>query len=287
VNSVVELALENLVASRDVLTRKAAEDTLAEFVSQATYTAEPFTQQQLPYNAAGVGADLAAANALLMQSVTSTQRATSEANSLLTSLGWRRDWATWRFWGAEGAVSRRAGALAALAAGLCPEPERRLEGAMFQAGLSAERGLMLWRRRNGLEPKDTPLLETMLGVRQGMFGLRGKAEDGEAFWRSLVSPLRAYGDTPVSFGRTGENYTLEWPIVEAKPSVLTLASSYPLNLLPAENLPSLRITQALGFTELRYVPEAAGTCRVSLTLPKWAKAPPPAVPVPRYSERAQ
>ncbi len=147
--SVADLAIECLLAERDSQTRKAAEDTFGHFVSEATYSLEPWTQQQLPFDSTGKGIDLAAAHALLMQAMTSTSKATSESNSLLTSVAWRQDWSTWRVWTQDPVVADRAGALAALAGAFCPEPERRLSAAMFQAGLSGSRGLNVWRLRHG------------------------------------------------------------------------------------------------------------------------------------------
>lgn len=283
--SVVELALEGLLAERDVQTRKAADDTLTEYLGQATYAAEPVTGQQLPYTAAGEGADLAAAHALLMQSILSTQRATSEGNSLLTSLQWRRDWATWRFWGASETVARRVGALAALAGAICPEPERRLQAAMFQAGLSAERGLDVWRRRNGFATgSDATFAEPEPGLRQGLFGLRVPPEPDSAFALALRSPIRIFGDASATLTQDVSTYVLQWPVLEAKPSLLTLAAAFPFSVKANGNLTSLKVAAALGFTELRYVPEVAGTCEVRLTVPKWAKPLPKATPVPSYRE---
>jgi hypothetical protein len=86
-----ELALANFLALRDDLTREAAESAVHRYLGDAVYREEPFTGQKLPYEPDGQGLDLAAAHALLMQSTISTVKATSEPNSLLTSVLWRRD----------------------------------------------------------------------------------------------------------------------------------------------------------------------------------------------------
>ena len=143
------------------------------------------------------GIDLAATNAFLMQAVTSTARATSESNSLLTSVAWRQDWNTWRVWTQDPTVAQRTGAMAALAGALCPEPERRLAAAMFQAGLSGYRGLNVWRLRHSLIKSLPKLIEPLYGVRKGLFGLDGPLEPGEQFALSLLSPLRVFSDGSV------------------------------------------------------------------------------------------
>lgn len=283
--SVVELALDCLMAERDTQTRKAGEDTFTEFLSQATYSAEPFSQQQLPYDAKGKGIDLAAAHALLTQAITSTTTASSEANSLLTSVVWRRDWQSWLPAVDDPSIARRAAALSALAGALCPEPERRLAAGMFQAGLSAERGLNVWRRRHGEIGQEPPLLEPMFGLRQGLFRLQGFSREPDvSFAEGLLSPIRLFADVPLRLEERNKELILQWPALEAKPSVLSLATSYEIKLESRTNLPRFRADGVLGSTEVRYTPETAGTCEVRLTLPEWAKALPKWTLPPRYSE---
>ncbi len=282
--SVVDLALETLGSGRDALTRKAAEDTLAEYLVEATYSDERWSGQSLPFDAAGVGTDLAAAHSLLMQAITTAAKPTSEANGLLTSLNWRRDWLTWRIWADDPVVARRATALAALAGALCPEDERRLAAGMLQAGLSAEAGFTIWQRRTGRTAKEPTLLEPLLGMRQALFGLRGKAAEGSEFGQNLLSPMRVFSDGPVILVKREQELLLQWPVLEPKQSLITIAASYPLQIEPRTNLSRLVSTQAFGFTELKYIPDTAGTCEALLKLPEWAKVPPASVPAPRYSE---
>jgi hypothetical protein len=282
--SVVELALESLAATRDSQTQKAAEDTVGEFLSQGAYTKEPWSDQLLPYDPAGIGIDLAAAHAFLMQAVTSSTKATSEGNSLLTSVAWRRDWQTWLPWVPDVNIRRRAAAMSALTGVLCPEPERRLSAAMFQAGLSAERGFEVWRRRTGQIPKESPLIEPMSGLRQALFRLNGNPDDDAAYAETLMSPVRVFGDVPIRLLERDKALILEWPALEPKPSVLRLVAGYEIQLEPVANLPRFRVDQVLGTSEVRYTPELAGTCEAKLTLPEWAKALPLSRPIPRYSE---
>jgi len=284
--SVAQLALESLVAERDTMTRKASEDTTAEFIGQAHYFLEPWTRQQLPFDRMGRGIDLAAAHAFLMQAATSTSRSTSESNSLLTSVCWRQDWASWKVWTDDVAISQRSGALAALAGAFCPEADRRLAAAMFQAGLSGARGLNVWRKRKGLIDQLPKLQEPLYGVRKEIFGLEGSEVDGEAFTRSLFSPLRVFSEGAVALVKDGANLVVQSEPIEAKQYVLMLASAYPIEVKPLLNVSYFKVDAALGFTEVHYIPDTAGTCKFKITLPSFGKTPPPAAQVPIYSEKA-
>ena len=285
--SVAQLALESLVAGRDTLTEKACEQTTSEYISQANYFSEPWTRQQLPFDRAGKGIDLAAAHAFLMQAVTSTSKATSESNSLLTSVCWRQDWLTWRVWTDDVNVAQRAGALAALAGALCPEPERRLAAAMFQAGLSGMRGLNIWKVREGLIKQAPKLIEPLYGVRKGLFGLAGVEAEGEAFAHSLLSPLRVFSDGPVVLVKEGPEYVLQTDTVDAKRTVLMLASAYPIQVSSKTNIASISVAAALGFTEIHFKPETIGLCEFKLKLPEFGLIPPDQAEPPIYSEIAK
>lgn len=283
--SVVELALETMTSTRDVQTRKVAEQTIAEYLGQATYVKEPWSDQTLPYAVDGNGIDLAAAQSLLMQAIAGTTNPSSQANSLLTSVAWRRDWATWMPWVEDPARRRRAAALAALAGAMCPEPERRLAAGMFQAGLSGERGLQIWQRRRGLISKEVPLLEPMAELREGLFRLQGNpGESDTAFVEALLSPVRVYGDAPARVFLRDKDLILEWPALEPKASIMNVTAAYEVSLEPLANLPRFEIEKTFGSNQMMYTPETTGTCQVKLTLPAWAKPLPKAAIVPKYSE---
>jgi len=293
--SVVELAMDMLPASRDVQTRHNAEETIAEYLAQAAYFTEPFTDQILPYDAAGNGLDLAAAQALLMQAAASTAKATSEPNALLTSVMLRRDWSTWLPWAADAGLRRRAAALAAIAGSMCPEPERRLNAGMLQAGLSAERGYELWRAHHESTASATKFLEPMGGIRRGIFRLQpfvtkrevaaAQPVDPEmAFVDTMTSPIRLFGDLALQLVTRDKMLVLQWPTVEAKPSVVSFVSGFEIKLDPLTNIPRFRADQTLGATEVTFTPETAGICEIRLTLPTWVKGLPATVKAPAYSE---
>lgn len=286
--SVVDLGMENLTGTCDEATRKLGEQTLAAYFDQANYFAEPITGQQMPFDSKGYGLDLAAAHAFLMQALTTTRQATSEANSLLTSLMWRSDWLTWRIWVPNDEIGRRAEALAALAGALCPEPERRLQAAMMQAGLASERGLNIYARRMGYIKAEPPLLEPMEGLRQVLFALDSKVTGNEClFARAMLSDFRVFGATPIFVDRKNDDLSMVWDSSGLKAAAFTLASAFPISLSPGPNVERLTVKDSLGFTRVQYSAKTPGVCAAKLTLPTYAKPPPIVDDVPVYSEAAR
>jgi len=282
--TVAELAFANLTAQRDLVAKTASRGALEEYLASANYEVEPNTGQRLPYTASGRGLDLAAAHALLMQAETTAEKATSEPNSLLTSVAWRRDWYTWRVWARDQSVSRRASALAALAGALCVEKERRLDAAMFQAGLAAERGYTEWRRKNGLSVIEAKLLEPLEALRAAFFGMESKGAQAEAFLRSLQSEIRVYGDLAYSAEARTESLALIFGLREAGPRTVVLASGYPITVNEGANVTVQSVQDALGFTVIRLTPKEPGRCELLISPPTWAAPLPKAAEVPRYVE---
>ncbi len=283
--SVVEIALQNLCGTRDSLARQAGEDVLGAFLSDARYEVEPYTNQRLPFAAGGEGMDLVAAHALLMQARDTAERASSVGNALLTSLAWRRDWYTWRLWCPDPVLARRAGALAAVSGAICPEAARRLDAAMFEAGLAAERGLPIWRRRVlGGPDTRTPLIEPLDALRSDLFLRTGAGAAATEYVRLLQSDVRVFGEVGVTTELDGNVVVLAWHAEAGQRVQLILASAYPLAVSPGGNVKDLRFDEALGFTTLKGVAEADGKCTVRLTPPTWASALPAMPGLPRYSE---
>ena len=280
--SVVELALENLLADRDLPTYQAADDTFTNYLNEAVYTQEPITQQSLPYTDKGVGIDLAACHALLMQAISIGRQASSEANSLLTSVAWRRDAYSWQLAVPDPAIRRRAEALAAIAGVLCSEPERSLEAAMFEAGLAAERGLATLRSRKANQPEPT-FSEPLDDLRQFAFFRDTRQADESAFGKALLSEIRVFGDASLYLLRVGEAITGQWTATDVNAHQIILASAYPIDF-ELGNMKTLEIERALGLTQVRYVAYQPGPCFANLRRPEWAKDLPESAKVPRYSE---
>lgn len=282
--SVSDLAVENLLAGRDTISRRSADEAVGSFLGQAPFTREPYTRQQLSFDATGNGLDLTAAHALLQQALLSTTKPQSDANALLTSVNWRRDWETLLPWVDNGDVRRRSAALAALAGALCPEPNRRLAGALFQAGLSGERGLALWRLREQQVPAD-PLLECAEPLRKSLFELGKAPTETDSIVRMLQSPFRVFSDEAIVAQASGSQLTmLEWSVVEPKGAIMTFAASQTFSLAPVDNLPRFALDRVLGLGEVRYTPESEGACRARLWFPTWGTPIPAAVTLPVYVE---
>lgn len=284
VPSVTEIAMANLSGERPRETRVGGEETLQEFLTEAPYSEEPITGQRLLFGGDGKASDQVAAHSFLMQVLSNSTHASSEANGLLTSLSWRRDWRTWQFWDADAQRRRRVGALAAMTGSICPEPERRLDGAMFQAGLSGEAGLEIWKRRAGRIDREARLLEPCFDFRQAIFSLDGGTPQSAAIRSLLLSAVRVFGDATVRAEiRRGRPY-LYWEVRDEKPGQLTLASGFPLELEPDSNLAQFEAKATLGATTIRFTPKDVGTCSASMSVPSWAPMFPPNVVWPRYSE---
>lgn len=282
VPGVTELAMQNLMASRDMLTRKAAEETVRGFIEQASYSLEPFTAQQLPFAPDGKGIDQAAAIALLYASYSSSSKSSSADNSLLTSVNWRRDWYTWRLWVEDQKLQRRAGALNALAAALCPEPIRRLDGAMAQAGLAAERGLAIFFSRLQHKIEDPTIVETLFEVRNSIFEMTQQPRIPSRFADTILGGLRIYGDLPVSCESKEGKYVLTWKGDEA-PSGFTLASAFPV-IVDSASVTNWSVSSFLGYTRFDYQSASSGDNTLTFHLADAAESLPVSAPPEKWSE---
>lgn len=278
--SVYDLAIANTTAYRDPKLGRQSAALIDQFISTATYAEEPNTGQRLPYAANGEGLELAAACALLSQTLAS-ERATSSGNALLTSIMWRRDWCSWTISCEEQSIRRRAGALAALAGAFCPEPERRLEAAMLQAGLAAERGLAIWRARlDRTEP--AKLLEPVEDLRAAIFA-GPDAPLGPV--ERMLSEVRSYGGESIRLDRQ-EGRVIASMAAAKGPVRMAFVSSVPLKVTPTKGFASVRVVDGLGFSIVEGQAEG-GDCLVEVALPEWARPIPTANGPIRYSEQVR
>lgn len=282
--SVVDLGWENMLAGRDAQTRKTAEDAFGAFLSEVSTTEEPFSRQRLTYDADGNGIDLTAAHAFLAQSLITSTKASSEENALLTSLAWRTDWRTWLPWVADSDRRRRTAAVASLAGALCPEAYRRVQAGMLQAGLSAERGMGVWKRESGGAESTAMYLESALPIRAALFRLIGLQDKADPFVETLLSPFRVFSGESVRLSESSGTFELSWPVLEAKAGILTVAAPTQIDLDPHANLSRCLVERILGLSEVRYTPTAAGDCVLRLTLPSYAPRPVRLVPPKPFDE---
>lgn len=275
VRSVVELAFENLLAARDRISRATAESAVNELVQNGTYVLEPHTNQQLPFSADGTGLDVAAADSLLFQAFTRATSPSSQENSLLTSVTWRRDWYTWRIWAGDPRVSRRAGALIAVAGALCPEPGRRLDAGLAEAGLAAERGLGIFLARAAGRLEEPPYLEPLYTIRNTLFDMAYVGRLSSPFAVAMLGGVRVFGDPTIQCtGDAASGFLIDW----GSGNSITLASRVPL-VVSGDGVDARSI---LGYTVIRAT--AAGVHSATVKLPPWARSLPAFVAPPTYDE---
>jgi hypothetical protein len=279
VPSLAELALTSLLSGRDALVHGALDTVTEMFMLQASLIVEPHTQRKLPFAPGGGGADLAAAHALIEQCRTLNAGLVGRENPLFANVAWRRDWYSWLVWTDDQKVSRRASALMAIAGALCTEPARRLEGAMMQAGLAAERSLAIYRDRRGFTNDRKDLVEPLFNVRAGLY-----LTQQNRFVDSLMSEVRITSGQQVSAESTPDGVTLRFMVDSVKPGTLSFEIARPVNALAVGNIKSLVARQALGRLVIDYEPTAEGECVVLLKSPGWTNPLPPLAPPPRYSE---
>ena len=277
--ALVELALSNLVASTSAGLAGDIDDRLNRYRSAAVYTREPNTGQRHPFAADGAGFDEFAARALLWQSQLHARGEPSAKNEWLRSASSRIDWSTWMPWTSDQVVSRRAAALLAIAGALCQEPERRLMGAMLQAGLCSQRGLRLYRQRRGYPALPFDLVEPMYSLRAGLY-LMGP----NAFVRSLVSEVRVLSDTPLSAVLEDGGVAIRWIPSSLRQQELRFLIGRPVSARPIVNLSSLVAFESLGELTLTYRPVSLSECSAALLSPGWVSPLPSAQRIPRYSE---
>lgn len=269
----VALALADLQASCDLKTREEAEGLPAKFVAESTDSLEPFTGQRLPYDAAGNGLDRLAAAAFEDQATLSASGQTEQPNSLLLSLMLRSDPSRLTLWCDNDDLRRRSTALASLALLLNPSLNSRLQAAMFEAGLAAERGFMLWGSHRNLFAYRT-LLEPMDSLRATLFGANG-VNPPDRFVAPVVSPFHVFANFEVSASQLGDELTLSWMSRDETPKVMQLTFT-PVSVAAGHNVRDV----GLKDRTLTVQPADVGVTTVKLKLPTGMKlldfASPPA-----------
>ena len=285
--SVSELALECLSGAADEETLRLADGASQLFLSSLETTMEPVTGQALPYGVAGERADITAAHALLQAAIAMANDRSLEESPLLVSLAWRQDASRWTLAGMPESMARKAAALASIAGAISDSRFRRLRGAMFEAGLAADRGREALRFRQNPKVAERAMVDPFWGIRKSIYGYSGRPDTGEAYVRLLLSPLRTVSSTRLRLlePKAGE-WTLAWEATSAE------SRSFDLMLPPGEgttltatlNLATLRLGEAAktGLQTVQFAAETTGECRALL---KFATAPviPKLVEAPRFS----
>ena len=260
--SVINLALEAARGDRDPTTVAMAQDATQTFLSGAEFAMEIWSGQTVSYTSQNNGLDLTAAYGLLAQAMElgSVRPAT---NPFLTSVFWRTDWLSWMPYSPEFGrdQDRRAAAYAAVASTMNPSVEARLEGAMLEAGLSAER--VRENRLRALGKNPPKLVEPLPGVRHALFGTR--FDSGITDCSLLLGGMRVLSDLPVVARRDAGTAVLLVPAPSAKPFRLTLSVPPGTEFLADENVTALSATPGPDNTlELLISPAGPGNCMLRL-----------------------
>jgi hypothetical protein len=282
---IVNTALENTLCGRSQAQSEQARELLQSFYETHIPEQEPYTKQSVFYKKDGTGLLQTAIHGLLSQSIKTGQPNEETEDPQLISLFWRLD----PYSGGlqfDSTDDRRVKAIAAIAGCFSSSVKMRMQSALFQASLSAERGLNLWRRRQGLATSEPRLLEPLFGVRKGLFSLTqmGSLDPVLTNW---LSEVRCFGDQPTWIAPSEFGFDLCWLASNRQFGTISVETAYPLNFSSKRNLKSLFSSQRYGYHELRYEPERAGECNANLYIPDWCDPIPITALPPTYQETTQ
>jgi len=238
---------------------------LMKFLSSSRGDLEPNTNQRMPYKANGDGYDLTTAFAFMTQAMSFSNGTTSLANPLLEEVWARVDPYTWMPFGIEESISRRSAALAAITFSMRSDPSQRAEGAMLQAGLSAQRGLDLWHYWRGDMTVLPKRLEVMEGLRQKFFGLKG-APIADPFVSNVFSPVRLLTPGTLSVTPDEGAYEMSWLALNADQGSMTLSANLSLDIAATQNLKSAKVDHQGVLYTISYTPRDVGICVLSLKM---------------------
>ena len=279
VPSICDLALTSMLACRDKMVSDLVDVVTNEYYTQAHYTVEPNTQQSLPYGLNGAGVDLLAAHTLLDQVANLVSGGSLNSQPPKVFAYWLRDWSSWLVWVPDQRLARRASAILSVSGALSDVPERRLDGAMLQAGLAAERALALYQRKRGFTVDRPDLIEPFYNLRAALY--QGSPNQ---FVDSLMSEVRIVSDEAVTAEQTEDGVLVTWTPTTTGPGRLTFEIGRPVTAEPKDNLRSLVANQALGTLTVDYDPLAPGSCSLLLKSPGWTVPLPHWAAPPAYSE---
>lgn len=220
--SLCELALGNLLASRETAVADGARATHEQFLNEVPYAVEPATGQLQPLAPDLSNVVLLAAHAVLAQSLAAGDGRWAEPNALLMSLAWARDWATWKPYGVAPESVARAGSLAALAGALRQDPDGRADAALFEAGVAAQRGFRRWAPAVGW-PAPSACPEPFVAIREALFLYERRGSE-PAYVSALLSPIRLLGGLPVIAQAVDEGVQVAWTLPDSRAKDVHLVS---------------------------------------------------------------
>ncbi len=282
--TLAELALANLTSVRDSEISDVIAQVREEYERSLNLVQVPDTQNWTPVGQDGIGLDLVAGHALLTETVIGNQGVNTIKNSAFWGVADRLDWSTWKVWMVNQDTARRAGALLAMAGALSQDPDRRLLGAMSQAGIAADRAMVTYSERRRFAPYLRVNIDPMVGLLRAAYSSPERKLVSDPYLESLLSEVRVLSPVRVLTQAVDGGYLVSWEHKANAPRNLTLLTGYPVEIEAKENLAGIKPSSTLGMTSLTFEPKGDGWCRVMLKLPKWAKPLPPSSPIPSYSE---
>ncbi len=276
---VFSLALETLIVTPDMTVDTLANGALNDYLVNAPNEPEPLTKQHLPFRSTGEGMDLAAAQALLAQCMI-LSKGTFEPNPLFTSILWTRDAMTWMPAIGDPEIRRRTAALGAITGFFSDDPDTRLEGAMFEAGLAAERGRAIWQGNPNV------FREPIERLRRTAFSVQ-EVWSVDPFLKSLQSGLRIGGEVRAAITESPDGAILNWQPVTGSASELWLQSPTPFELTAKANLKSLAPLAHLDWQRFGFTSRAQDQCQAKLTMNGWRAQVGTFVAPPKYTESSR
>ncbi|MBS1709298.1 MAG: hypothetical protein JSS65_11350 [Armatimonadetes bacterium] len=276
---VAELALSSLTADRPMSLVEMVRGAGDEFSHGLLASREPVTDSPQTLGADGNGIDLLAAQALAQQTGAWAEGSDSQRNTWLADVLKRRDWWTWTLAAADAQQSRKASALASVAAELCPEIDRRLSAAMLHAGLAAQTVVQAYQGKRGFPTVEMGKAAPLTRMRTGLFSEGPALTTTDKSLATLFAGVRVLSPTQVHVTAEKDGYVLWWEPEVVGQADLLLASAWPIEVEPRQNLASVLPQPAVGTMALRFTPKAKGPCSVFVKFPKFA-TPLPAAATP-------
>jgi len=266
--TIVDLAVEAMRGDRDPSCQSMADEATQSYLSSAEFAMELWTRETVPYNATNRGIDLSAAYALLNQAL-QLGDARPPDNPFLTSVLWRTDWLTWMPFSdtPNQDIDRRAAALCVVASSMNPVPAIRLAGAILEAGLSAERGQYIQRRRAvGAQVPAMTFLEPLYAIRHQLCGTLVPGSPAPPECEVLLTSVRVLSPVAVVGKVDAKGLALQFNADQAKPLKLVLSLPPDTDASADENVETVTAQPGPENT-LTFVitPKAAGTCMLRLT----------------------
>jgi hypothetical protein len=278
----VDLALANTLSGRNRGIASLAKELLSSYYEGVKEEVEPASKLRVFYSENGDGLLKAAVHGLLNQTVKSAESEPSADDPDLVSIAWRFD----PYGGSLGVLgdeARRTLAIAAIASCFSSSSQMRYQAALFQCGLSAERGLAVWKRRAGDITAPNVWIEPLVGIRKGLFSLTANAPV-DPILRGWNSDIRCYGDSPVWIEQAANGYEIRWTTRDSSPGTMVFETGYEIGMSKTSNLASFLVESTPGRTLVNFRPESPGLCSAAITAPSWIEGFPLTVLPTTYSE---